>query len=255
MKWRMLCLLSLLALPAQAHEVWLQPAQFVSGVDETIDIGMKVNDGKGVRDATLEPSRVLRFELVKDDRHMPLTLRAGEVPAATVPVPQGTSVLVVETEPKHVDLAADKFTAYLREQGLTQILAERRKRGEVQKTAREDYMRCMKALLTTDEKNPPHDYPQGCPYELVLRRQVSRTLTFETLRHGDPEPGQQVRFWNLDTGKLIRTLRSDKNGRVTLPLPPGRWLATSTAMRRSSELQTDWRSDWASVTWQHFSRK
>ena len=255
MNVRVLCLMSLLALPAHAHEVWLQPEQFACDVDQNVPIAMKISDGKGIRDATLEPGRILRFELVKGDRHMPLTLRAGEVPAASVPVPQGTSVLVVETEPKHVNLAADAFTAYLREQGLTQVLAERRKRGEVQKTAREDYMRCMKALLTTDAQNPPMDYAQGCPYELVLRRQVSRTLTFDTLRHGDPEPGQQVRFWNLDTGKLVKIARSDKSGHLTLPLPPGRWLATSTAMRRSSELQSDWRSDWASLTWQHGAKK
>ena len=203
----------------------------------------------------MKPDRILRFELVDAERHTPLPLTSGDVTESSVPMPDAPAVVVLETEPKHIDLAANKFTAYLREQGLSEILAERRKRGEVQKTAREDFMRCMKTLVSTDSKALPADRAQGCPYELVLRKQVSRTLTFETLRHGDTLPGQQVRFWNLDTGKLVKTLRSDKNGRVSLPLPTGRWLATSTAMRRSSELQSDWRSDWASLTWQHTARK
>ena len=253
MKLPILCLTGLLGLtaPAFAHETWLQPEKFVGAVDESITVKLRISDGKTIRDANLKPDRILRFELVQADRHMPLPLTSGDVTESSAPLPLGPAVVVLETEPKHVDLPADKFAAYLREQGLSQIAAERRKRGEAQKTAREDFMRCMKTLLTTDEKAPPTDFAQGCPYELVLRRQVSRTLTFDTLRHGDPEPGQQVRFWNLDTGKLVKIARSDKNGRVTLPLPPGRWLATSTAMRRSSELQADWRSDWASLTWQH----
>ena len=252
-----LVLALLLSLPfrAFAHETWLQPEKFVCGMEESVEVKLRITDGRAVRDANLKPDRILRFELVQADRHAPLTVQSGEATEATVPVPAGTSVVVLETAPKHVDLAADKFAAYLREQGLTQIQAERRQRGETQKTAREDFMRCMKTLLISEGQKSPADFAHGCPYELVLRRQVSRTLTFDTLRHGDPEPGQQVRFWNLDTGKLFRIARSDRNGHVTLPLPPGRWLATSTAMRRSSELQSDWRSDWASLTWQHGARR
>ena len=51
MKLQMLCVFCLVALPAHAHEVWLQPVQFVCSADETIDINMKVNDGKTVRDS------------------------------------------------------------------------------------------------------------------------------------------------------------------------------------------------------------
>ena len=252
---RVLSLILLLPTLVFAHETWLQPEKFVAAPDESVQVTLRISDGKSVRDANLKPDRILRVELVKEDRHMPLPLQSGDATVTAVPVPPGPSVVVMETEPKHVDLAADKFAAYLREQGLTQILAERKRRGETRLTAREDYMRCMKTLLTTDAQKPPADRAQGCPYELVLRRQVSRTLTFDTLRHGDPEPFQQVRFWNLDTGKVFKIARSDKNGHLTLPLPPGRWLATSTAMRRSSELQSDWRSDWASVTWQHCAKK
>ncbi len=241
--------------PLLAHETWLQPEKFVAAPGEDVLVTLRITDGRTVRDANLKPDRILRVELVQADRHMPLPLHGGDATEATAPVPAGTSTVVMETEPKHVDLAAPQFTAYLREQGLTQILAERRKRGEGQKTAREDFMRCMKTLLTTDAKSPPADRAQGCPYELVLRKQISRTLTFDTLRHGDPEPFQQVRFWNLDTGKVVKIARSDKAGHLTLPLPPGRWLATSTAMRRSSELQSDWRSDWASLTWQHTAKR
>ena len=257
MKLRILTATVLLTLPqaALAHETWLQPGKFVAAPDESVEVRLRISDGKGVRDANLKPDRILRFELVKLDRHMPLPLTSGDVTESSAPVPAGTSVVVLETEPKHVELPADKFLAYLREQGLVQVMAERRKRGETQKPAREDFMRCMKTLLTTDAQTPPEDRAQGCPYELVLRRQVSRTLTFDTLRHGDPAPLQQVRFWNLDTGKVFKIARSDKNGHLTLPLPPGRWLATSTAMRRSSELQTDWRSDWASLTWQHSAKR
>ncbi len=257
MKLPLLCLLALPFLPQSvwAAETWLQPDPFVAVVGDAVTVKLRLTDGKTTRDANLKPDRILRFELVQGEKHTPLPLTSDDVTQSSVAMVEGTSVVVMETEPKHVDLPADKFAAYLREQGLTQVQAERRKRGEMQKTAREDFMRCMKTLLTTDARKAPDDRPQGCPYELVLRRQVSRTLTFETLRHGDPEPYQQVRIWNLDTGKVWKVARTDKTGRLSLPVPPGRWLATSTAMRRSSELQSDWRSDWASLTWQHWAKR
>src|SRR5437899_820265 len=101
MKIWWMVLAALLPKMAMASEIWLQPEQFACTAEQNIGIGLKISDGKSVRDATLEPKRILRFELIKGDRHLPLTLREGEVPAASVPVPAGPSVLLVETEPKH----------------------------------------------------------------------------------------------------------------------------------------------------------
>lgn len=260
MKLRLWAILLLCALPAQAHEIWLEPQTFLLAPDATgVQVQFRLSDGKEVREAQLKPEHLLRFELVTGALHQLLKLTPGDIPTADVSLPPGPpaqSLIVMQTEPRHTNLAAPQFLIYLRDQGLTSIIEERRRRGESDRTAREDYMRCMKTLITPDKKLPPWDEPQGCPYEIVLRRLVSRTHTFEVIRHGDALAGsQQIRFTNLDTGKVYRTVRTDRNGKVTLPLPPGRWLATSVAMRRSSELQSDWRSDWASLTWQAFGKK
>lgn len=241
-----------LAGPAHAHNIWLEPQPMTPPAGTLVDVRIRIGDGKTMRDATLQADRVLRFEVRGSGEPRPISLEPGEIPASQFRAESGPSVVVAETNPKHIDLKAATFNLYLREEGLTSVIAERKKRGEWDRTSREDYMRCMKALIRTNRTQPLVDKAVGCPYELVLTRVVSRTHTIQTMRHGEPEGGLQVRIWNLTTGRIWKTVRSDKSGKITLPIPPGRWLATSVAMRRSSELQSDWRSDWASLTWEKF---
>lgn len=248
--FRVLPALLLSATPVLAHNMWLEPLPMCPPPGTTVEVRTRIGDGKTMRDATLQPDRMLRFEVRGHGDPKSIALATGEIPASQFAAERGQSTVVAETEPKHIDLKPATFNQYLKEEGLNAALAERKKRGEMNKSAREDYMRCMKALVRTSRKETPVDGPVGCPYELVLSRVVSRTHTIQTLRHGEPEGGLQVRLWNLDTGRVWKTVRSDKSGKITLPLPPGRWLATSVAMRRSSELQSDWRSDWASLTWE-----
>ena len=83
MNLRVLSLL-LLPMPAFGHETWLQPEKFVAAPDESVQVTLRISDGKSVRDANLKPDRILRVELVKEDRHMPLPLQSGDATVTAV---------------------------------------------------------------------------------------------------------------------------------------------------------------------------
>ena len=76
----------------------------------------------------------------------------------------GTYVAGISTKPRVIKLSGEKFTSYLEHEGLSKIMAERKRKGITNASAQEKYSKHVKTLLQVGKKKTDHyalelDYP------------------------------------------------------------------------------------------------
>ena len=258
---------------ALAHEFWLEAPRFRLQPGQTVNVHTFVGENFHGEPWTTKAAKIQRL------------VRYGPTPAdSTNLTPQnftetdtfrtgftfaqpGTHIVLLRSTNSFIELPAEKFTAYLREEGLDYALKLRQERDEMAKPGRETYRRCAKTLLQVGEAaDSPvatdsacrHIY--GLPLELVpeqnpYRLAADKALTVRVLRAGQPAFGAAVQVWQRQPGGLPTThytTRANQNGRILLRLSgPGPYLLAAVDMRPAPTRlrdRADWQSTWASLT-------
>jgi hypothetical protein len=170
----------------------------------------------------------------------------------------GTYVLGMSTKPSIIALKAKDFNAYLTEDGIPDVLAARRRNGELSKDARERYSKHVKALIQvggarTDAYKTAFGYPaEIIPLEnpYTLRRGTS--LEVKTLVDGKPVANQLVQFGGRTSTEARieqRSVRTDSTGVARIPLrQAGAWYVKFISMQRVQGDSVDYESKWATLT-------
>jgi uncharacterized GH25 family protein len=253
--------LALLTLPrsAAAHDFWLYPTRHELVGPTTIDIRVCLGQPGEVDELERRPSHVKRFE-AHGDRVVPVTGAAKQTPAGRVELSgAGIHTLVYESRHSLVELAPRKFDAYLVEEGLLEIIAERERAGETDHPGIESFARYAKALVRVGGDSSGYDRRLGLTAELVATVDPfvggeAGSLEFQLWYLDQPRAGARVDLFELDAKNLtpIAHATTDRDGRVRFPSPgPGRWLVASTVMRRASyPIDADWESSWASLSFE-----
>ena len=274
MRYRVSALLLLLSTAALAHEFWLEPARFRLQPGQTVSIRPLVGaDFKG----EAWSNKAAKVLLLKRYGPTPadtsnLASKPGFAPTDTFRTTftfaqPGTHVVLLRSTNSFIELSAEKFTAYLREEGLDYPLKLRQERDEQGSKGRETYRRCAKVLVQVGEAAatlPATDsacrHVYGLPLELVpeqnpYRLAADKALTVRVLRNGQPVRGAAVQIWQRQPGGQPTThftTRANQNGRILLRLSgPGPYLLATVGMTEApAELRdrADWQSTWASLT-------
>ncbi len=255
----------LAALPATAHEFWIEPSTFTPRVGEHVSISLRVGENFEGTSVPRQASRIERFVVAGRGTSI-VPGREGSNPAGLFrPRRSGPHVIAYESDHARIEIDAGRFEAYLRSEGLDSIVADRAARGESDAPGRERYARCAKSLLRVEPdggsgdevRSSPSYGPIGLPLELValsdhVRLEPDRPLSFRLLFRGEPVGGALVRAWRRGAGGPPLTARTDRDGRVALLLDrPGAWLLSSVHMVRASRWEdAEWESYWASLTFE-----
>ena len=257
-----------------AHEFWLEAPRFRLQPGATVYVHPLVGaDFKGEpwSNKATKVLRLVRYGPAPTDS-TDLTPAPGAAPTDTFRTDftfarPGTHVVLLRSTNSFIELAADKFTAYLREEGLDYALQLRQEREETAKPGRETYRRCAKALVQVgDAGATPASADSAClrvfglPLELVpeqnpYRVAINKSLTVRVLRAGKPAGGTAVQVWQRQPGGLPTThftTRANQSGRVLLRLSgPGPYLLAAVDMSAAPPRlrdRADWQSTWASLT-------
>ena len=247
--------------PAAAHDLWIEPTTFAPEVGEVIGAKLRVGVDL-VGDPLLRSSSLIReFVLVDTAGAQPLVGRERTDPAGRVRTRlPGLGVIGYHSQPSRVELTADKFDAYLREEGLDGIIGLRGSGHTARAGTREQFFRCAKSLVLVGSPNEAaSDRVLGFPLELVAERNpyvagASDNLPIRLIFEGRPLAGALVVA--LRRGDPIERLavRSDSDGRVHLQLRGrGMWLIKAVHMVPvpvDSDADADWSSYWASLTFE-----
>jgi len=258
-------LLLLFPLSAAAHDYWLAPERFALQLGQPLTIDLRLG-GHFVAEESrpYQPSRTESFVLVNGRGTVDLKPHAvdGSTPVVdgvVVDAP-GPALIGMERDWIDIKLPDDRFTSYLKHEGLTEIMALRDREGH-RATERECYTRGLKSLVRVgDAEGPPvHAKVLGHRLEIVLLDDPHRLgpageLRAKVLHRGQPLVGAQVTAHHRpgpDRGKVTTyTADTDDAGiaRFTVD-PPGAWLLRMVHMVPCKECSyTDWESYWTSFS-------
>lgn len=250
-----------LSLPGAAHDFWIRPAQFAPAPESVLAVHLRVGDQARGEALPRKDERIVRFVLTDAAGERAVVGRDGALPAGAVrTTAAGVATLGYQSNPTRLELEAAKFEAYLLEEGLERIVAQRRERGEGAQPGRERYERSCKALVRVGGEGRGGGATLGLPLELIVLGDpfdpTAADLELELRFEGEPLSGARVGVLPLGEDAPDappaeeRTLRTDERGRVRVPRA-GRWLIAAVHMQRAaSEEDADWHSWWASLTFE-----
>lgn len=277
-----LALLAACSSLAQAHEFWIKPSSFRVRAGVPLSVSLMVGDGFPGEAVPRDPRRIVRFDAVMTeteaamscaskwqisepaatDPAMPIVGAPGADPAGAVAFgASGTAILVYRSNNARVELDAEKFEDYLREDGMAAIIEKRRQRGESGKPGRELYSRCCKALVRVagadGAAQPIADRVVGLRHELVLlgvedddRTAPGQTLRVRDLFDGKPIAGVMVSVRSPEHPGQKISAKTDDRGEATLEVPWGGELLVSAVHMVEAPTGSDaeWESTWTSLS-------
>ena len=260
-----LVLFAVVALPAAAHEFWLDPVSFTPKPGAVVPILWR-NGLNFLGDSyPYQRSWAKRFTVHDARGERPVKGVEGDDPAVEVRLPvAGVAIVAFERSPDILEYkSVDQFLITLDYEGLDELARRYRAMTDPPAIVRESYVRYAKTLLSIGA-GPGEDHAIGLPFEIVVETNPytlasGRPLTARVVRDGKPAPDVLIKAFSLNDPQSPRRMRTDAAGRAVIEgVPAGEVLLNAVVMspgdpKASNEkLRADWNSLWASVT---FKRK
>lgn len=254
-------LILLLVLPALAHEFWLEPQQYIFSRTDEINIRFKVGEAftgdnwKGNLEKVSELK--LYYADIVDDLNDALNDEEGDSLQFSIHE-EGTAMVTFNNTNSFIELEAEKFNAYLLEDGLQAAIDYRKQHNETDSIGREFYQRSVKtivqvgALKTEVYKKqttlPVDIIPLSHPYKL----DNGDTLKVKVLFRGESLANTKIRTWHKLLGKVTdSSFMTNDNGEISFPVnTTGEWMVSCVTMiRLTDDPKAQWQSYWGSLTW------
>jgi hypothetical protein len=238
-----------------AHDFWLEPASYTPQPGQILSVRLRVGQDLLGDPVPRDSSLVKQFVVEDGSGRRSLVGRDGSDPAGYLRVDQqGLMVFGYASNPSTLDMPADKFNQYLKDEGLDAILALRARRNQMQTPSHELFSRCAKSLvLSGTPKAMQGDRALGFTLELLAERnpyllRPGDELPLRLEYQGKPLPGALVIAMNRIDPQQKLSARTDAQGSVRFRLPrSGMWLVESVHMIPSA---SNWESFWASLTFE-----
>jgi uncharacterized GH25 family protein len=169
----------------------------------------------------------------------------------------GTHVVAYESHPSEVALDAALFNAYLKDEGLDEVLAQRQQAGTADQPVRERFRRSAKLLLQVGPRSDstPAMAATGQNIEIVpsddiLRTPPGRAMRFTLLYQGRPLVSALLKAWHRNEANVqLVSARTNAAGEAILRLPAGGfWLLNVVHMEPAAPGDSvQWESYWGSL--------
>lgn len=262
-------LLLSLALLSVAHEFWLQPKRFFAAVGDVVSVEVLVGESFLGEPSEGKKNRIVQYvhlaNGVKEDLAPGLSNDHYGVANVKLTTP-GTHLIAFANTPKFLEMRADSFLLYLKEDGLDDIIQARQQQGDTLKRSRELYQRCVKTLIQAGNK-PDNTFAAntGMPLEIMpiqnpYAMKPGQMADFQILFGQKPLPAVLVRYWNRTATNQLHQeqQRADAQGYVRFRLRAGSNMVSlvrmvpyaepTSAGPRAVGPTADWVSYWGSLT-------
>jgi len=256
---RTFAVLFLCGAPLFAHDFWLEPSTFSPRLGQIVGVRLRVGQDLLGDPVARDPALVNRFIFEDAGGPKPLIGRDGADPAGLLRVADpGLLVIGYLSNPSPVELPAEKFNQYLKDEGLDAIAELRARRNQSAAAGRELFLRCAKSLVLS---GPPSraqaDRQLGFTLELVAERNpyaihAGEDLPVRLTYQNTPLAGALVTAINKMNPSEKQTARTSADGRVRFRLPRGGvWLIKAVHMIPApAGSNADWKSFCASLTFE-----
>lgn len=253
-----------LAVPAAAHDFWIQPAMFAAPEAALVPITLFVGHAEYRQRWGVANDRVVRFDDISAagvrDRRAEVHTDSGSEDARLRFMSRGPHILVLQSTQAFSELPAIRFNDFAKEEGLTLALRSRAANGRNKAAGRERYSRRAKTLIQVGSGDAAGDAlvtkPVGLTLEIVPLRNpyaagAGSSLPVQILFGGKPLAGALVKLTNLAAdARPVAAHRSDAAGRVTFDVPrSGNWLVnTIWTIPVAGDPKADFETEFSSLT-------
>jgi len=240
-----------------AHDMWIEPTTFAPGSGEIVGLRLRVGQDLLGDPIPRDPALLREFIVDDSEGRKPVVGRDGRDPAGYVrAATSGLLIVGYHSHPSSVELPAEKFNQYLKEEGLDAVAALRAARGQSGAVAKEMFTRCAKSLLLSGPAGASQrDHALGFTLELVAERNpyalaAGQDLPVRLTYEGRPLTGALIVAMNQSNPSERQAVRSDKDGRAKFRISgSGMWLIKAVHMIEAPPgSKADWASYWASLT-------
>jgi hypothetical protein len=268
MKWRYLVAVTAVAGTAtvlQAHDFFFRANSFFVAPGATVHV-RALNGTFSNSENSITRDRLRDLSVVgpggRDHPDTASWSTAGDTSVLTVKVgPQGTYVVGASLKPREITLKAKDFNQYLSDDGIPDVLALRRKKGELGKDATERYSKHIKAILQVGSKRdggyvnvlgyPAELIPLDNPYSV----KAGGSIRVRSMVDGKPAGNQLIVSGGRAAGgaRFPETrVRSDASGIAKISLPgKGQWYVKFIHMvPYVGAEKIDYESKWATLTFE-----
>lgn len=268
LRWALICV-AWWASCAHAHEFWFAPIQSPQPVGAAVSLRLEVGEFFEGEAAGFSIPRAVAMRHfsggVERDLRPYLSPDEPEAEVSIELASRGTHMVSFDSEAQTISLGADRFHAYLHDEGLDFVKARREASGTADQPGRERFWRHVKALVHAgplSEKTMATDrtyatrvgqrleiLPLSNPLALRSGGNLRVRLEFES----QPLAGALVKAWHHHRGQLVtmRT-RTGDDGLAALNLPyAGGWMISVVHMvSTEGDPDIEWESHWGSLSFQ-----
>jgi uncharacterized GH25 family protein len=252
------------AIAASAHDTWLSPDQHKVAVKSAVTLDLTSGMEFPKLDVGPKPERVESAKCRLAGRTLDITDKAAGPNSlrfkAELAEP-GVATFWVKLPPKSLELKPEEVEHYLEEVSPPDEL--RKQWAEMSpKRWRESYAKHQKTFVRvgapqsdTSWKEPVGTFLEIVPEKDPTALKAGDGFPVRVLKDGAPFAGFSLNAVSAGETKG-ETRKTDSDGRVTFQLgKEGRWLLRGTDIRKSSKPETDWESDFATLTFEVSARR
>lgn len=256
--------------PVAAHEFWMTAPNTALRAGDTARLGLVVGEffeGESIGFSAPQTLALRQYTAAGRQDLRRLLPPRSVLPTLDLALPAaGTYLIAYDSQPNQIALSADRFHAYLHDEGLDFIKAQREANGTADKPGRERYRRNVKTLLRVlsapgadaQATGPDQTFatrtgqrleivPMADPLALRPRDSLPLQVWFDD----KPLAGALLKAWHKQSGQTL-TLRSvtTAEGKATFNLPyAGAWMLSVVHMVPVTGIRdVDWDSLWGSLT-------
>ncbi len=239
-------ILLLLALPALAHDFWIEPSTYAPGPGDLVSLHLRVGNAFIGDPVARDPLLIERFASRTGQREVAIVGVSGRDPAGMLRADAaGCSVVFYESRPSTATLPPEGFARYIREEGLETQIA-----SPPSVTVTDRFSRSAVTLLRQPGR-PCSDITRSGPVTLQIVPSIdpmtSPKVPVRLLYRSKPLAKTTIIAIDRRNPRAEQRVVTDSKGRAVLHLnSPGPWLIK--AVRLEKQPDASYRSFWASLT-------
>lgn len=250
------------ALPAQAHEFWIDPIAFAVEAKAPLQADIRIGENFSGSASTYVPINFKRFEIWTDGTATAVEGRLGDKPALNMPVgTEGLATVVYQTRAYTLTyVSMEKFAKFAKHKDFEWAVAAHQERGLSKDRFKERYIRFGKSLMASGTVAGA-DVNVGLEAEIIalanpFTHDPAQPFPVKVLYQGAPRPQAQVELFEKapDGAVTVHLFTTDAQGVAQLTVQRGhRYLADHVVLRPIEPEAADgpvWESLWASLTFE-----
>jgi len=264
MNWKSLGILGLLLIVAgvgQAHEFWLQTGKFRYNVGDEMYVEFMVGENFQGEPWDLTKHQVERLEIHQSATVKRLEKQVTQTKGKNLTYKfdrEGTHLVALESNFASIELEAEAFNKYLEEDGLDNILDDRKKSGRMNDGAKEFYKRYAKLIVQCGSKmDQTYRRSAGFRYEIFPMKNPAELkpgdyLDCQVMWERRPAANVMVKVWSHVGNRIfLQNIYTEKDGTIRFPISSaGPWMVSSVKMIPSEQPGADYQSQWASLVFE-----